>query len=154
MDPRVREILMRNDASQEWECPNDFDWDKSFESVKRFKSAVEAELGRPLELDDKIQDASHFAEVAEFENTQLPNGALLREYRIGIRFSTFGNMATVFSNNPKHQVAQELRRAIADLLHLHGFVYVDVSALNERYDGKIVCLCENATWWDRFFDYT
>lgn len=158
MEARIHDILVQNDSATDVEGPPGFDWQASMAAVKAFKPEAERVLGQVLKLDDNAQDASFFAELFLFEDGAVgPNGVTSMVFKIAVRFSTFGKMATVHTNS----VASDLRRypvnRLAELLGKYGFQYIPAESLAERYDGKLKWLDQSvggeATWWFRFFDY-
>jgi hypothetical protein len=154
MDARIREILMRNDSATAVEYPPGFDWQEAMAAVKALKPKAEELLGQPLKLDDQVQDASFFAELFVFEEGAVgPNGATTMVFKIAIRFSTFGKMATVHTNSAASDLRKYPVDRLARLLEQHGFQYIDAPSLGEPYDGKLNGLGADATWWFRFFDY-
>jgi hypothetical protein len=154
MDTRTHEILMRNDSATNVEYPPGFDWQESMAAVKALKPQAEEILGQPLKLDDQVQDASFFAELFVFEEGAVsPNGVTTMVFKIAIRFSTFGRMATVHTNSAASDLRNYPVGRLARLLEQHGFHYIDAQSLGERYNGKLKGLGGDATWWFRFFDY-
>jgi hypothetical protein len=154
MDMRTLTILLKNDSATDVEYPPSFNWQESMAAVKALKPHAEEILGQPLKLDDQVQDASFFAELFVFEEGAVgPNGVTAMVFKIAIRFSTFGKMATVHTNS----TASDLRRypvdRLAQLLEQYGFQYVDAHSLGEPYDGRLKGLGSSASWWCRFFDY-
>lgn len=158
MDALIHEILLQHDSATDVEYPPGFNWQASMAAVKAFKPEAERILDQPLKLDDQVQDASFFAELFVFEEGAVrPNGATAMVFKIAIRFSTFGKMATIHTNS----AASDLRRypvaRLAELLKQAGFQYIPAESLAERYDGKLKGLDQSvggeATWWYRFFDY-
>src|SRR3954451_4308118 len=100
MDTRTHEILLRNDIATDVEYPPGFDWHASMVAVKALKPRAEDILGQPLKLDDQVQDASFFAELFVFADGVVdPNGVATMVFKIAIRFSTFGKMATIHTNS-------------------------------------------------------
>jgi hypothetical protein len=96
MDTRIHDILLQNDSATDVEYPPEFDWQASMAAVNAMKPQAEPILGQPLKLDDQVQDASFFAELFVFEDGAVgPNGATTMVFKVAIRFSTFGKMATI-----------------------------------------------------------
>jgi hypothetical protein len=127
-------------------------------AVKALKPQAERILGQPLKLDNQVQDASFFAELFVFEDGAVgANGATVMVFKIGIRFSTFGKMATIHTNSAASDLSKYPLARLAELIEKQGFQYIPVEALNEPYDGKLKRLDQSlgaeATWWYRFFDY-
>jgi hypothetical protein len=158
MDTRTHDILMQNDSAAAVEYPPGFDWQASFAAVKALTPHAERILGQPLKLDDQVQDASFFAELFVFEDGAVePNGVTTMVFKIAIRFSTFGKLATIHTNSAESDLDKYPVARLADLLEQHGFNYIPAESLSERYDGKLTELGQSlggeATWWYRFFDY-
>jgi len=158
MDARIHDILLRNDSATDVEYPPGFDWRVSMAAVEALKPHAERILGQPLKLDDQVQDASFFAELFVFEEGAVgPNGATVMVFKIAIRFSTFGKMATIHTNLAASDLDKYPVARLADLLEKHGFQFIPVEALSDQYDGKLKGLGQSAgaeaTWWYRFFDY-
>jgi hypothetical protein len=158
MDTRIHTILLQNDTAGDVEYPPAFDWQASMAAVKALKPDAEQVLGQPLKLDDQVQDASFFAELFVFEDGAVrPDGVITMVFKIAIRFSTFGKMATIHTNSVVSHLGQYPVARLADLLGKHGFQYIPAESLAERYDGKLAGLGQSvgggATWWYRFFDY-
>jgi hypothetical protein len=135
MDHRIRQILSQHDSATHAEYPPDFDWRASMAAVKALKPHAEQILGQPLKLDDQVQDASFFAELFVFEDGAVgPNGGTALVYKIAIRFSNFGKMATVHTNSVASDLHQYPVDQLAELLERHGFRYIPAEALGEPYD--------------------
>jgi|SRR5215472_2452409 len=158
MDTRIHDFLLQTDSATDVEYPSDFDWQASMTTVKALKPHAERILGQPLKLDDQVQDASFFAELFVFEDGAAgPNGVTTMVFKIAIRFSTFGKMATIHTNSAASDLNKYPVARLAELLEQHGFRYIPAESLGERYDGKLKGLDRSlggeATWWYRFFDY-
>lgn len=158
MDPHIYQILLQHDSATDVEFPPGFDWQASMAAVKSLKPEAERILGEPLKLDDRVQDASFFTELFLLEKGVAGvNGEAPMVFKIGIRFSTFGKMATIHTNSPASVLSNSTVDRLAELLNRAGFQYIPVEALAERYDGKVKWLDQSvggeATWWFRFFDY-
>jgi hypothetical protein len=158
MDARIHDILLQNDSATDVEYPPGFDWQASMAAVKGLKPDAERILGQSLKLDDQVQDASFFAELFVFEDGAVgPNGVTTMVFKIAIRFSTFGKMATVHTNSAASDLGSYPVARLTGLLEKCGFQYIPAESLAERYDGKLKALDQwvggKATWWYRFFDY-
>ncbi|MFL5329110.1 MAG: hypothetical protein ACJ8C4_09345 [Gemmataceae bacterium] len=158
MDASIHNILLQNDSSTDVEFPPGFDWQASIAAVKALKPGAERILGQPLKLSDQVQDASFFAELFVFEDGAVgPNGVMTMVFKIAIRFSTFGRMATIHTNSAASDLGNYPVARLADLLGQNGFQYIPAESLAERYDGRLKQLDQwvggEATWWYRFFDY-
>src|SRR5262249_52875263 len=101
MDARSHAILLESDSATDIESPPGFDWQQSMAAGNVLKPHAERILGQSLRLDDQVQDASFFAELFVFEDGAVgPNGVTTTVFKIAIRFSTFGKMATIHTNSP------------------------------------------------------
>ena len=87
----------------------------------------------------------------------FPDGGSVGVFKVAIRFSNFGHMATIQTNSPKSKLDNYPVEELAKLVEEYGFRYVSVDVLRKLYDGKFRALDNwcggNATWWDRFFEY-
>jgi hypothetical protein len=158
MDARIHDILLQHDSATDVEYPPGFDWQASMAAVKALKPEAERILGQPLKLDDQVQDASFFADLFMFEEGAVgPNGVTTMVFKIAIRFSTFGKMATIHTNSAASDRGTYPVARLAEFLEKSGFQYIPAESLAERYDGKLKGLDQSvggpATWWYRFFDY-
>src|ERR1700722_17124900 len=158
MVAQIHDILLQNDSVTDVEYPPGFDWQTSMAAVEALKTQVERILGQSLQLDDQVQDASFFAELFVLGDGAVgPTGVTTMVFKIAIRFSTFGKMATIHTNSAASALDKYPVARIADLLVQHGFQYIPAEALGERYDGKLKGLdrsvASEATWWYRFFEY-
>jgi len=158
MDTHTRQLMLQNDTAAHVECPPGFDWQVSMAVVKALKPHAERILGQPLKLDDQVQDASFFAELFVLEDGAInPYGSTALVFKIAIRFSAFGKMATIHTNSTASDVQKYPVAQLAKLLEQHGFEYIPAEFLNEPYDGKLKALGHglgmDCTWWCRFFDY-
>jgi hypothetical protein len=125
------------------------------EQVRSVQRNLERILGEPMVLDDQIQDATYFAQLAivdEIETATGPN----RLARISIEFSNFGSLATI--SNPNFRATKDEMDVAAATLKEHAFVCIPDAALDEPYDGKLPGFRNfnggPATWRDRYFNYT
>jgi len=154
VDERLHQVLLSNDSTTDWEYPRDFDWAAAWEAVRQYRTAAELVLGQPLRVDDQVQDASFFAELFVFEDGAVrPDGVTTLVFKIAIRFSSFGRMATIHTNSAISNLDRYPVERLAGLLGDHGFVYIPATALTEPYDGVVPGLGAGFTWWLRFFDY-
>lgn len=158
MDSRIHEILLQNDDSADVDYPAGFDYRRSMAAVVALKPHAERILGQRLRLDDQVQDASFFAELFVFEDGAVGSkGVTALVFKVAMRFSAFGRMATIYTNSAASDLGGYPVTGLAELLGQHGFNYIPVESLGERYDGKLQWLHQSlggaATWWYRFFDY-
>lgn len=137
------ELLQRHDDPKHWEHPPGFDYKTAERRFAKFTEALSSAVGVPLksETGSLIQDASFHSQIF------LP----LREERYAlIRFSNFGDMATVSADEP---VPAALLETVIELLGKHGYVYVPSRVLDRPYKGKNPGVTGISTWWIRYFDW-
>jgi hypothetical protein len=153
VDLRIHQLLLSNDSPTDWEYPQGFDWDAAWRDVRQFLPAAEALIGQPLQVDDQVQDASYFAELFVFEEGAVRPPVTAMVFKIAIRFSSFGRMATIHTNSALSDLGRYPVERLAALLEEYGFVYIPAEALAEPYDGVMPDVPADFTWWFRFFDY-
>ncbi|HEY6726670.1 MAG TPA: hypothetical protein VI197_21700 [Polyangiaceae bacterium] len=104
--------------------------------------------GRRFVLDDRVQDASFFADLSIQTPGPKPNWI---DTVFALRFSNFADLFSTWSHGPEtldHAVAKELVAAVAAA----GFHFVPYEALQEPYTGRCGAI-RPKVWWIRFFDY-
>jgi hypothetical protein len=157
VDAWIHRLLLSHDGATDsptdWEHPPGFDWVGSWQAVRRFQTAAESVLGQPLRVDDSVQDASFFGELFVFEEGAVRPNVTTMVFKIAIRFSAFGRMATIYTNSAQSDLKRYPVERLAALLEDHGFVYVPAEALAEPYDGLTPNMPPDFTWGLRFFDY-
>jgi len=104
------DLLRRHDHPRSWEYPTGFDYDTA---TRRFGKFTEA-LSALLKLALKSESGSHIQDASFHSRIYVP---LDSERYTLIRFSNFGDMATVSEDEP---VPEELMRAIVELLEEHS----------------------------------
>ena len=136
-------ILERHDDPRRWEYPVGFDYGATTRRFTEFAEALSSALGVPLrsETGSLIQDASFHSQIF------LPLG---EGRHAVIRFSNFGDMATLSEDEP---VPPELLKAVVGLLERHGYVYVPASVLAQPYTGRNTGVTGIRDWWIRYFDW-
>lgn len=137
------ELLRRHDHPTHWEYPPGFDYRTATERFARFVEELSARLGVALraETGSHIQDASFHSQVF----VPLP-----RDRHALIRFSNFGDMATISDDEP---VPEPTMAAVVELLGKQGYVYVPAEVLAEPYTGSNPGVTGIRTWWIRYFDW-
>jgi hypothetical protein len=140
------ELLQRHDDPKHCEHPPGFDYKMAERRFAKFAEALSSALGVPLksETGAKIQDASFHSQI------YLPLGE--ERYAL-IRFSNFGDMATVGTVSEDESVPAALMKTVVELLEKHGYVYVPASVLDRPYTGRIPGELGIGTWWIRYFDW-
>lgn len=155
MDDEVLNTLHAADDPIWWECPREFPWDAELGGVRSLQGHLESIVGHALVLDDRIQDASHFAELSWEADprkvTGLP-GQVVLTY-VAIRFSAFGRLVTIWGNVPEAPVSDGLRTRLNAALTQAGYVPVPYDDLDSPYTGINRFAAEIGTWWLRYFDY-
>lgn len=147
MTPEIQAILAASDHQTACEAPPGFDRERAIQRVQALVPALRRISGVELTLEERIEDASFFCDVACYRE-ESPR---LRYPVILIRFSAFGQLVTVTWS----EGAEELEGAIAGLIAAlgdAGFTYVPAAELEEPYTGRNPHLGSH-TWWYRFFDY-
>lgn len=137
------DLLRQYDDPWSWEYPVGFDYDAATRRFAKFADALSALLGVPLksETGSHIQDASFHSQI------YVP---LDSERYTLIRFSNFGNMATVREDE---LVPDEMKGTIIDLFEKHGYVYVPATVLDQPYTGTNTGVTGIRNWWIRYFDW-
>src|SRR5262249_41989412 len=110
-------------------------------------------LGQPLRVDDQVQDASFFGELFVFEEGAVRPSVTAMVFKMAIRFSSFGRMATIHTNSALSDLGRYPEDRLAALLAEDGCVSIPGEALVEQYDGVMPNVSADFTWWLRFFDY-
>jgi len=131
------------------EQPIGFDRDVAMEELRSLHPELAAILGEPLELDEQVQDASFFAELAFCIPGSQPRAL---DTVLAVRFSAFGRLFTIWSHCPTQPIEAEQLAQIINTVESRGFRYVDTASLDEPYHGRNP-LFGGSTWWYRFFDY-
>lgn len=152
METTKLKLLESADHKTACEFPPEFDYRASMKRVEELKPKLDTILGRSLELDKNVQDASFFTELSILE----PPTAGLNIYQcvLGIRFSSFGNLFTVWSTSIAEKVDEAKVAGVIAETEAAGFIYIDAETLEEKYTGKNQYLAGNIeNWRERFFDY-
>lgn len=137
------DLLRQHDDPRRWEYPVGFDYDTAMRRFADFANALSTLLSVPLrsETGNYIQDASFHSQI------YLP---LDSERYALIRFSNFGDMATVSEDEP---LPEEMKRVIINLFAKHGYVYVPATVLDQPYTGANPGVTGIENWWIRYFDW-
>mgnify|MGYP001035425781 CR=1 FL=1 len=137
------QLLAQHDHPIYWECPPGFDHEAAIARFARFLAALSAVLGEsiPSETGCHIQDASFHSQAF------LP---LASGQRGLIRFSDFGDMATICDDVP---IPEPTMKAVLEQLARHGYVYVPATVLHAPYTGGNPGVTGISSWWIRFFDW-
>lgn len=157
MEDSLKKFLLSVDDVEECEAPKTFDVIKEMKKVKKIKSQIEKIIGCNLELDEWVQDASFFTELHIIEESQKERKGKMESYvglyNLSVRFSSFGNMVTMFSNNGVDIYNTYPINEIVALLEDNKYVFIRAESLDEPYDGMNKYITDKDTWWIRYFDY-
>lgn len=137
------QLLASHDHPTHWEHPPGFDYQAAVARFVRFVADLSTALGQPVpsETGVHIQDASFHSQAF----LPLPGG------RQGIiRFSNFGDMATVDDSEPLPEATMAL---VEELLARHGYTYIPAHVLDVDYTGNNPGVTGIQSWWIRYFDY-
>lgn len=147
MRAELRRLLQSADDAVDAERPAGFAYDAALEEVRRLAPTIEAIVGQPLVIDEHVQDASFFTDLA----LQHAHGRFINT-SLAVRFSSFGRLFSVWSVCESDEaLAPDVIARVVEVGRAAGFVYVDANELSEPYDG--VHPHVRGTWWIRFFDY-
>ncbi|HJT78239.1 MAG TPA: hypothetical protein VJ739_13630 [Gemmataceae bacterium] len=149
MEPAIRELLDATDDSEHAEHPPGFDWSALRGRVTALQPELERVARRPFVLDDKVQDASFFADL--FIRRPGPQTNWI-DTVFAVRFSNFGRLFTTWSHCETEQLPKAVAAELIAAVERAGFRYVPPSVLDEPYSGRHPAL-RGSTWWIRFFDY-
>lgn len=146
-------LLESVDDAQACESPSNFDWQESISRVRALKSRLEFIVGHEFVMDENVQDASFFTDLAISGQEHYVSGiGKVIGSRIVIRFSCFGNLFTIFATSDGEKLDESIVDGIIAEVQRHGFIYVEANVLEETYSGINPHL-EGQTWWVRYFDY-
>jgi len=152
LDTEKLKLLELADHETACEFPPGFNYRASMKRVEDLKPKLNAIVGKPLELDLNVQDVSFFADLSIIEPPIY--GVNMLHYVLGIRFSSFGNFFTVWSNSISEKIDDAKITEVIAETEAAGFVYVDAETLEQEYTGKNQYLTGDVgNWWRRYFDY-
>ena len=151
MKDTTREILLRFDEIGQYETPKNFNYKKLKESVIELNKNLNQRFGYPFKIDE-TQDASFYFSL------NIPLDLVIKpktHLAYSIRFSNFGNLATI---NFEEAYLQEVLEGIIEQLKNYNFIYMSANELDENYDGtfnnfKNITPDHRPTWFTRYFDY-
>jgi hypothetical protein len=153
MEATKLQLLESVDDPQACECPSGFDWHSSMTRVRELKSRLESLAGQPFIMDENVQDASFFTDLAIVGRERYVSGiGKVVGSKIVIRFSCFGNLFTVYSTSENERLEESIVENIIAEVERHGFIYVEADGLEETYTGINPHL-KGQSWWIRYFDY-
>jgi hypothetical protein len=151
MDTQKLTLLELADHETACEFPPGFNHRALMKKVEELKPKLNSIAGKPFELDVNVQDASFFTELAILEPPIY--GVNMYHYVLGVRFSSFGNFFTVWSNSIKEKIDDTKIDEIISETEEAGFVYIDAETLEQKYTGRNKYLADIENWWARYFDY-
>jgi len=146
MKPETLRLLEEADDPVGTEFPKDGGGEDLWRRIQGLVAPLERIVGRPLRLDEGVQDASFATDIALVE--EEPKGVYAPV--LAVRFSNFGRLFTVWSSSGTPD--PDLCRRIVETVRAEGFVYIEEAELSEPYTRRNPHL-KDTTWWIRFFDY-
>ena len=151
----INKRLLEADDESGFYCP----WEGSStnplremsESITRIRDEIQNQLGLNLEIDGNVQDASFHEELRVLNPASYLSGrvtAIICD--LGIRFSNFGRLYTIFS------ATESLEKypvdGIKGIVDKEGWFFVDPYELEATYYGKNKRM-HGVSWWISYFDY-
>jgi hypothetical protein len=149
MDAKMLLLFQSADDPERCEYPSGFDERAAITRVESVIPQLERILGVPLELDTAVQDASFFTEISL--QRPAPEAGYI-DVVIGVRFSSFGDLFTVWSSCSFGGLARTAVQQVVTAVEEHGFHYVEEDVLAEPYTGPNPAF-SGSTWGYRFFEY-
>jgi hypothetical protein len=149
VQPNTLKLLQAADDATNVEFPPMFDWAGLRSQLLDLQPHLERIASRGFTLNDKVQDASFFGDLAIVKAGEKPNWF---EYVFALRFSNFGRLFTT-CNSSSEKLSPDIAARLIEAAATARFVYVEPEALDEAYAGANQVFT-GATWWARFFDYT
>ena len=148
MKTATLEDLLDADDPLECEAPHDFDRDATLLRIRDLQPALERLTGLPFQIDEQVQDASYFAELFARDPIErpLPSGGCYIETFIGVRFSAFRDLFTIWTCSSVRPISDDERARIAKLVSSAGFLYVPSDILDLPYTGNNVHLRHLRDW--------
>jgi hypothetical protein len=152
MSTATLDYLLEHDGEPSWEWPAGFNHAAELCKVRGLGAELSAIAGHCLRLDDKVRDATFFAEWAAYD--PVPRSwpgvsAPVRLCVIGIRFSAHGRMFTVWGNAPDHPLNDATVSALNHFLAPLGYVHVPETLLYQPHPTR----GPSQTWCNRYFAY-
>jgi len=148
MNTQMLQLLQSADDAVNCYSPPDFHWQQAIERVRQLKPQIEQAAGRPFEIDEHVQDASFFTDLALLVPADEPR---VIATVLAIRFSAFGDLFTTWTWGAE-QLPTPIVQEVITIVQGAGFHYVDAESLAEKYSGANPVFA-GGTWWWRFFDY-
>jgi hypothetical protein len=141
MDDYMR-LLHEFDDPENYDDSPDFDFEAAVGRVQKFADELSLKLGIRLTVETgaMIQDAIY--------HSALHLSADRESCRSEIRFSSFGDLATVFWSA---HIGQDILAIITVLLEKHEFRYVPEEVLQQPYTGTNPGRGGITDWFERYF---
>ena len=155
MKKEIIKLLEAADDPKNCECPRGFNRNASLHRVINLQNDLEKIVGQPFELNDRICDASYFAEldIKESKAIKVLDLGEVTFRIVRLRFSCFGNFFTVLEESLLHKLDASVIKDIIAVSKSHDFVYIDEDILlEESYTGCNKELEYIDSWWERYFD--
>jgi hypothetical protein len=149
MSPETKELLRRFDEPETYEIPTNFDYPDLDRRAKLVCEDIER-IGIHFGFEGAVhnQDASFSIAILLHDYERKEAMGL---YRPTVRFSNFGNLATMTGID---QIPDAAREVIRTSLARHGFTYLCADELDCEYDGTMSQRKDVfQTWWIRYFDW-
>ena len=156
MKRNIIKLLKATDDPENCEHPRDFDWEAAMARVIELKPDLDRIVGRPFEINERIFNASYFAELVIKEPKPIKVFDLgeVTLKVVCLRFSCFGNLFTVLEESLTGILSRSVIKDLIATTEARGFVYIDEEILlKEPYTGCNKELRDLASWWDRYFEY-
>jgi hypothetical protein len=156
MKKEIIRMLEDADDPENCEYPRDFDRYTVIDSVIDLKYDLERIAGRPFDLENRILDASYFAEleIRDATPTKVLDLGEVTVRVVRLRFSCFGQFFTILEESLTDRLSRSIIRDLIAAAGDHGFVYIDEGVLlEEPYTGCNKELKDLSSWWERYFDY-
>jgi hypothetical protein len=147
VDQAVLTKLMVADDPEACEMPRQINWASLLGRVGALKPVCDKIAGRGFELDDGVQDASYFADIALHSWNGRMAGTVF-----GLRFSCFGDLFTTLEAGDGDRLSLAVISRLIEAAEQLGFSYVPPEALHESYTG-VNPVFTGQTWWHRFFEH-
>jgi hypothetical protein len=149
MDAKMLLLLQSADDPERCEQPSGFNWRAAMNRVELIVPELEQIIGRPLDLDTAVQDASFFTEIS-LRQPAAKAGYI--DALIAVRFSAFGDLFTVWTSCPEDPLPKAVVQRVILSVEGHGFRYVNEDSLAEPYSGANPVFA-GQTWGYRYFEY-
>lgn len=136
MEQKILDLLRAVDDPENCEYHPDFDYDEAMQRVQSLKPELDRIAGEPFWIDKNVQDASFFTNLILKDRKNVSSKKTLIYTLLGVRFSYFGNLFTIWSSSPSERLDKEKVEAIIKTVEARGFVYIDEASLAEPYSGS------------------